>query len=197
MLHMTNCRDWSQMPKQKISMNPPSPSSTIWREGNGRRWSLCRMSNESSERILRGRANRLLEGASLRDVATKSIATPVPKVGVSFLPLPPDEWSENADYQHWTWKKWIRALPNTVSSSLENWTASSRWWGKLLPQQLAVPPATFWGKQNGWSHWYYEEFFYRCSAEEMKFCDTYFLGHQLGVADCLCFIAENNIANMT
>ena len=57
------------------------------------------MSNESSERIVRGRANRLHEGASLRDFATKSKATPVPKVGVSFLPLPPDEWSENVDHQ--------------------------------------------------------------------------------------------------
>ena len=71
MWHMTNCRDCSQMLKQKISMNPPSPPSTIWLEGMGRKWRLCRMSNESSERIVRGRANRLHEGTSLRDFCYK------------------------------------------------------------------------------------------------------------------------------
>ena len=97
MWHMTNCKVWSQILKQKISVNPLSPASTMRLEGNGRRWRLCRLSNESSERIVRGRPNRLHEVASLiRDFATKSNffrkskATPVPEVDVSFLTLPPD-----------------------------------------------------------------------------------------------------------
>lgn len=60
------------------------------------------MTSKSSERNVRGSANRQTEGASLRDFLQKRIAKLLQslKIGESFLALPPDEWNENADYQH-------------------------------------------------------------------------------------------------